>query len=63
MNNESDIVCPYCGETNFIEVDITGGQTQTFTHDCEICCRPIEVFVNIDRYGNVSVDCRNDEGF
>jgi len=63
MNEESEIFCPYCGEINFIEIDLTSGNSQSFIQDCEVCCRPIDVIVNIDRDGNVNVDVKNDEGF
>lgn len=35
--------CPYCGERVETTVDLSGGD-QTYTEDCQVCCRPI-VFV------------------
>ncbi len=63
MNDEIEISCPYCGEMNVVEVDITEGQSQTFIQDCSVCCRPIEFKINIDRDGNINVETVNDEGF
>ena len=63
MEEEACFVCPYCGEQNFIDIDISAGSKQQFIQDCEVCCRPIEVIVMINADGNVSVDVRNDEGF
>lgn len=59
---EVEISCPYCGEINIIEVDQSGGRSQTFVQDCEVCCRPIELIVNIDRDGIVNIQVNNEEG-
>ncbi len=36
------IQCPFCGQTFDVTVD-TSVRRQSFTTDCEICCRPFEV--------------------
>ena len=43
MNNEFEVVCPYCGEPGviFVEPDVHG----TLVQDCEVCCRPWQVMV------------------
>ena len=53
MQAESDlsIQCPYCWESFFVRVDVTGGSSQSFSYDCEICCRPIGVRVSLDVQG------------
>lgn len=61
--DESEIYCPYCGEINYIDADNVGAGTQIFIQDCEVCCRPIEIKISIDRDGNSNVEVRNDEGF
>jgi hypothetical protein len=38
----AEIACPFCGQTFEIMVD-TSVDTQVFTTDCEVCCRPFEV--------------------
>lgn len=49
------IDCPYCGES--IELLIDGSvETQSYTEDCQVCCRPIDVSVVIDETGNPSVE-------
>jgi len=48
---------------NLIEVDLTEGASQTFVQDCEVCCRPIELNVSIDRDSNINIEVRNEEGF
>jgi len=37
------IQCPFCGQAFEIVVD-TSVSSQRFTTDCEVCCRPFEVF-------------------
>ena len=48
MNNqlqETDIACPYCGETITILIDESVG-AQQYIEDCQVCCRPIEVYID-----------------
>jgi transposase-like protein len=44
MEASETIQCPYCGQ-NFDLVIDTSIARQRFTTDCEVCCRPFEVFV------------------
>jgi transcription elongation factor Elf1 len=37
--------CPFCGEEEEIFVDLGGGESQTYTEDCPVCCRPRNVHV------------------
>ncbi len=41
------ISCPYCGQTMELVVD-TSVPEQRFTTDCEVCCRPFEVFAECE---------------
>ncbi|MBL8007303.1 MAG: CPXCG motif-containing cysteine-rich protein [Ignavibacteria bacterium] len=63
MNKEIFFTCPYCGEENTVDIDITAGSDQEFIQDCEVCCRPAEIKLTIDRDGGISVETKNDEGF
>lgn len=63
MFKESRFFCPYCGEENITDIDISAGKAQEFIQDCEVCCRPVEIKLTIDRDGNVFVETKNDEGF
>jgi transposase-like protein len=49
------VVCPYCGETVTIELDVSGGAHQQYVQDCEVCCRPWQVEV---RYTGNSAEVR-----
>ncbi len=63
MGEEIEFDCPYCGEINYTEVFLSEGKSQSFVYDCEVCCRPIELNINVDRNGNVNLGIKNDEGF
>ncbi len=43
LEQYEDFICPYCGQTNQLSVDVMGGTTQEFVVDCEVCCAPIAV--------------------
>lgn len=47
MEDVKQILCPYCGQSNEIFVDISGGQIQCYVEDCQICCRPWQVRVEM----------------
>jgi hypothetical protein len=44
---ECVIACPYCGQPINLVVDTSAG-TQSFTTDCDICCRPVEVMAECE---------------
>jgi len=52
--------CPYCGETNQLFVDITGGPSQQLVVDCEVCCAPIVLNIRIKAGEILSVDARRE---
>ena len=39
--------CPFCGQGFDLSID-TSIATQRFTTDCEVCCRPFEVFAECE---------------
>ncbi len=49
------IQCPFCGQSFDVAVDTTIAQ-QSFTTDCEVCCRPFEVRAECKGGEVVSVD-------
>ena len=59
--NES-FLCPYCGESNELLVDISGGPRQEFVVDCEVCCAPILVRLEVRGGEVISVDVRQENG-
>jgi hypothetical protein len=57
-----EVLCPYCGESIPIQVDEGGGATQRYVEDCSVCCRPIELAVDENEDGGLSVSAsRTDE--
>ncbi|HET6435128.1 MAG TPA: CPXCG motif-containing cysteine-rich protein [Xanthomonadaceae bacterium] len=50
----SDIACPYCGEVITLLLDASAGP-QRYIEDCQVCCRPITVDLDVDEDGAVSV--------
>ncbi|MCE5232608.1 MAG: CPXCG motif-containing cysteine-rich protein [Mizugakiibacter sp.] len=54
------LTCPYCGEDFETTVDASAG-SQAYVEDCPVCCRPIEVGVDVDIEGTiVGVRARSD---
>ena len=43
---EQSISCPYCGETSSILVDDSLPKQQ-YIEDCQVCCRPIVIDVEV----------------
>jgi hypothetical protein len=39
--------CPVCGTENEIEVDPSAGTRQRFNDDCQNCCRPLMLKIEI----------------
>ena len=55
MQSTETIQCPFCGQRFDLVVD-TSVATQQFTTDCEICCRPFEVFAECEPGEILSLD-------
>jgi hypothetical protein len=45
---ELETNCPYCGEPIILVVDEGGGANQSYIEDCEVCCRPMQVYLSRD---------------
>jgi hypothetical protein len=41
------VACPYCGEPVELMVDETAGSA-SYVEDCPVCCRPMQVDVEVD---------------
>jgi cysteine-rich CPXCG protein len=44
------VQCPYCGEAFETLADCSAGSA-TYIEDCQICCRPIELCLEVDGAG------------
>ena len=52
--------CPYCGEMIDILIDLSI-ETQEYTEDCSVCCRPMVVTINTSQVeSSVSVRSENE---
>jgi hypothetical protein len=47
MEVSTSIICPYCGQKFELAIDTSVGEQQ-FTTDCEVCCRPFDVFAECE---------------
>jgi hypothetical protein len=56
LAEETVVYCPYCGQAVEMTIDASGGETQEYVEDCEICCQPWSVRVTIERDGTAHVD-------
>lgn len=45
--HEQSIGCPYCGEAITVLVDCSESD-QTYVEDCQVCCRPMVVAVQVE---------------
>lgn len=49
---DASFYCSYCGEKNDTTVDPSTGRFQNYVEDCQVCCRPnvlrIEVYHDDD---------------
>ena len=48
----SVVQCPYCGEAFETRIDGSAGSC-TYVEDCQVCCQPIEMSLNVDSAGRV----------
>ncbi len=49
------IQCPYCFEQVEILVDCSV-MKQEYVEDCQVCCRPIMIFVSIDNTNKPQIE-------
>ena len=53
------ITCPYCGEIIELVIDCSVSE-QEYIEDCEVCCRPITLFISVDENEQVSVSPKHE---
>ena len=47
VEDEYTFACPYCAAEVSMTVDFTAGRRQSFSTDCEVCCRPIAIRLEV----------------
>ena len=58
MERAEKIQCPFCGQRFEWLIDTSVG-SQVFTMDCEVCCRPFEVFAECEPGEVLNVEVLN----
>lgn len=53
--------CPYCGERQRMEIDLTESLPQEYVSDCTVCCRPIVVSVTSGAGGGPAMRLRSED--
>lgn len=61
LEDDFEFGCPYCMASNLLPVDRTGGKHQVFVVDCETCCKPIRVRVDVEPDGYVAFDVKQED--
>jgi hypothetical protein len=56
---EKTISCPYCGEIISILID-RSVETQEYIEDCQVCCRPIDIRVDVSTDGHCHIEARDE---
>jgi len=51
---EQSVSCPYCGEIIDLLIDPSLPQ-QNYIEDCQVCCRPINLIVEVDPNGGIEI--------
>lgn len=59
MEEEAEIICPFCGQGFALLID-TSVSRQQFTTDCEVCCRPFLVFAECEPGEILSLDAQSE---
>ncbi|WP_126452365.1 CPXCG motif-containing cysteine-rich protein [Sulfuriflexus mobilis] len=55
-----NISCPYCGEVFETTADCSAGD-QEYIEDCQICCRPILIALQVSDTTLINVEARRDD--
>jgi hypothetical protein len=48
MQTTAEFWCAYCGEENVTFVDLSAGGVQSYVEDCQVCCRPNMLYIQVD---------------
>ena|ERR1700722_3719805 len=49
----TSVQCPYCGEPFETLLDLSAGSA-SYIEDCQICCRPIEIGIDVAADGSLT---------
>ncbi|MBD2186882.1 CPXCG motif-containing cysteine-rich protein [Pseudanabaena mucicola] len=48
MQDTVEYNCAFCGEPNMTFVDFSAGMQQSYVEDCQVCCQPNVLYIQID---------------
>ncbi|BBC22500.1 MULTISPECIES: CPXCG motif-containing cysteine-rich protein [unclassified Pseudanabaena] len=48
MQDTAEYTCAFCGEPNMTFVDFSAGMQQSYVEDCQVCCQPNVLYIQID---------------
>jgi len=51
--------CPYCGEPIELVLDTSVSQ-QRYIEDCQVCCRPITISLEVDSGGFINLQVQHE---
>lgn len=54
------VECPNCGEPIEMLIDCSIDD-QEYIEDCQVCCRPIMVTINVGNDGTLAIAVRNED--
>lgn len=54
------VQCPYCGQYLQIAID-DSVQEQQYIEDCQVCCKPIVLWVSVAADGSIAVRARSED--
>lgn len=54
------VQCPYCGQIFEVLVDCSV-EHQEYIEDCEVCCRPVSLVIDVTDDGSVNVETRGED--
>jgi|TARA_Y200000002_G_scaffold218082_1_gene179951 hypothetical protein len=57
--NEKESYCPYCGEVISLLID-DSVSSQEYVEDCQVCCSPILISVEIDYEENIYINTKKE---
>ena len=53
--------CAFCGEANELFVELTASKHQQFTEDCDVCCRPNLITIQVDPDGVLWIEAEQED--
>jgi len=48
VETTAEFSCAFCGEPNPTFVDLSAGSFQSYIEDCQVCCQPNALSIQVD---------------